>query len=161
MIGLQRIEEYVRLRKRGFGLRRFSAKFNSLWMTHGTRTGRYQTRRIDHAPYRNADIATDQSIDRVKKSRMHFHEVDGPEIGDGRFSDARRHALLTILKTEATIDYRNIVLSGLWQQRYRSDSAGCFRREDKAHSRFHQSGRDQRFAETGNMRPEHTAHRGE
>src|SRR6185437_9424486 len=161
VMGLQWIEKDICVRKRGRRLRRLPTKYHPRGVPHRLRPGSHRTRRIDRSPYQNANIVISQPVNCVEKSGMHFRKIGGSEIGDGGLAVTCRHSSPAALKTEAAVDYRDPALGGLRQLRHRGDITGRFRREDKAHGRFHQPGWNKRGVETGNMRPEHAAHRGE
>src|SRR5664279_2719637 len=130
-------------------------------MAHGARAGGHRTGRIDGAPYQNAAIVADQSIDSTEKTRMHFYEIDRATIGDGGLPIALRYRSLDAQKSKATIDDRNVILCGFGKPAYRRDLEGSFRGKDEAHGLFHEPGRNQRVADTRNVRPEDAAHRRE
>ena len=60
------------------------------------------------------DIVADQPVDGVKEARVHFYEVDGSEIRDGRLSLCEG-APGRIRKPEAAIDNREFLSRGLPQ----------------------------------------------
>ena len=80
-----------------------------------------------------------------KKARMHFHEIDGAEIGDDRHSAFRRRPADAAGKTEAAIDDGYFLRRGFEDERDRRNRARRFGREHEAPRRFHQPRRDQRF----------------
>ena len=81
MAALQRVEEDIGLRERSLRVLGLAAKDHAVGLQHGARP--HRDRVIGIAPDQNADIA-DQAVDDVEKTRMHLHEIDGAEIGDGR-----------------------------------------------------------------------------
>jgi len=58
------------------------------------------------------DVAV-QPIDGAEKSWMHFHEIDGAEIGNRRFSNLRGCMGQSVRKAEAAIDNGDFLSCGL------------------------------------------------
>ena len=135
-------------------------KHDALGMPHRLRARSDGTRRIDGAPDRNANIVAGQAIDGVEKSRMHLHEVDGAEIGDGRLALARRPLPLRAGKAEAAIDDREFAFRRAGRRATAAMSSEASVEKTKRMASCINAGRNHRRLHARNMRPKHAAHRG-
>src|SRR4029079_5369030 len=66
------------------------------------------SRSIHFAPNRNTQIIANYCVDRIEKSRMHFQEIDGPQIGNPWLAPARKPRL-GFGKAEAAVDHTDFL----------------------------------------------------